>query len=103
MSLRALNQRWLHPVSQTLMILGIAALYQPWSFFLHRHGVTMILVGLIGFMITSKILPEEKPEEETLESTREGATDDPHRVARCAEVVRQQPGYQGSQPGHRRQ
>jgi hypothetical protein len=72
MSFRAFNQRWLHPASQTLMILGIAALCQPWSFFLHRYGVTMILIGLIGFMITSKIPPEEKPEAETLESTHEG-------------------------------
>ena len=43
------------------MILGIAALCQPWSFFLHRYGMTMILVGLIGFMITSKISQRRSP------------------------------------------
>lgn len=42
------------------MIFGIIALCQPWIFFLHRYGVTMIIVGLIAFMITSKIAPEDK-------------------------------------------
>lgn len=60
MSFRAINQKYLEPGSQVLMVLGIIALCQPWSFFLHRYGVTMILIGLIGFMITGKIAPEEK-------------------------------------------
>jgi hypothetical protein len=72
MSFRALNQRWLHPAFQTLMIFGIVALCQPWSFFLHRYGVTLILIGLVGFMITSKIPPEEKAEEDALEVGHEG-------------------------------
>ncbi len=63
MSFRAFNERWLHPAMQTLMIFGIVALCQPWNFFLHRYGVTMIIVGLIGFMITGKIPPEGEPEE----------------------------------------
>jgi hypothetical protein len=62
MSFRAFNQRWLHPGLQTLMILGIIALCQPWNFFLHRYGVTMTLVGLVGFLVTSKIPPEGKPQ-----------------------------------------
>lgn len=57
MSFRAFNQRWLHPAMQGLMIFGIIALCQPWSFFLHRYGVTLILIGLVGFMITGKIGP----------------------------------------------
>ncbi|MBB2974212.1 hypothetical protein [Mesorhizobium sp. RMAD-H1] len=60
MSFRTLNERWLHPVSQALMIFGIVALCQPWSFFLHRYGVTLILIGLVGFLITSKIAPASK-------------------------------------------
>ena len=60
MSFRAVNQKYFEPGSQWLMILGMIALCQPWSLFLHRYGVTMILVGLIGFMITGKIVPEEK-------------------------------------------
>jgi hypothetical protein len=60
MSFRAINQKYLHPGSQLLMVLGIIALCQPWNFFLHRYGVTMILIGLVGFMITGKIAPEEE-------------------------------------------
>ena len=61
MSLRALNQRWLIPVAQTVMILGIVALCQPWVEVLHRYGMTIIIVGLVSFMITTKIpAPEAK-------------------------------------------
>ena len=34
------------------MVLGIVALCQPWNFFLHRYGVTIIIVGLLTFMFT---------------------------------------------------
>ena len=61
MSFRAFNHRWLHPFTQALMILGIIALCQPWNLFLHRYGITVILVGLVGFMITGKIPPPEAP------------------------------------------
>jgi hypothetical protein len=60
MSFRAVNRKYLEPGSQWLMILGMVALCQPWNLFLHRYGVTMILVGLVAFMITGKIAPEEK-------------------------------------------
>ncbi len=55
MSFRAINQRWLIPAAQTLMILGIIALCQPWVEPLHRYGLTIIIVGLVSFMITTKI------------------------------------------------
>ena len=57
MSFREFNQRWLHPFTQGLMIFGIVALCQPWNLLLHRYGVTLILIGLAGFMITGKIGP----------------------------------------------
>ena len=38
-------------IFQWVMVLGIVALLQPWSLFLHRYGVTITLVGLIGFSI----------------------------------------------------
>ncbi len=60
MSFRAINQKYLEPGSQWLMILGMVALCQPWSLFLHRYGLTMILVGLVAFMVTGKITPEEE-------------------------------------------
>ena len=63
MTFRALNQKYLEPGSQLLMILGIIALCQPWNFFLHRYGLTMTLVGLIAFMVTTKIPREEKQDE----------------------------------------
>jgi hypothetical protein len=63
MSLRRLNAKYLAPGAQTLMILGIVALCQPWSLFLHRYGVTVTLIGLVAFMITSKISPEAEPRE----------------------------------------
>ena len=55
MSFRALNQRWLIPLAQSLMVAGIVALCQPWVEVLHRYGVTVILIGLVGFMVTTKI------------------------------------------------
>ena len=66
MTFRALNQKYLEPGSQLLMILGIIALCQPWNFFLHRYGLTMTLVGLIAFMVTTKIPREEKHDEGSL-------------------------------------
>lgn len=60
MSFREINRRFLEPGSMWLMILGIVALCQPWNLFLHRYGVTIILIGLVGFLITSHIGPEKK-------------------------------------------
>lgn len=63
MNFRTLNQRYLEPGAQLLMIFGIVALCQPWNLFLHRYGLTLTLIGLIGFMITSKIAPEGAKDE----------------------------------------
>jgi len=60
MSFRAINQKYLEPGSQVLMVLGIVALCQPWNLLLHSYGLTIILIGLIGFNITSKIAPDEQ-------------------------------------------
>ena len=57
MSFRAINQKYLEPGSQILMVLGIIALCQPWIDWLHSYGVTIILIGLIGFNVFSKIKP----------------------------------------------
>ena len=40
-----------------LMVLGIVFLCQPWSRFLHVYGLSVTLVGLVGFSIFSKIKP----------------------------------------------
>ncbi|MBY5460691.1 hypothetical protein EHI47_07935 [Rhizobium leguminosarum] len=63
MTFRALNQKYLEPGSQYLMIFGIIALCQPWNLFLHRYGMTMTLVGLIAFMVTTKIPRDAQPDE----------------------------------------
>ncbi|MCA2406567.1 hypothetical protein GYN07_27435 (plasmid) [Rhizobium leguminosarum bv. viciae 248] len=63
MTFRALNQKYIEPASQYLMILGIIALCQPWNLFLHRYGMTMTLVGLIAFMVTTKIPRDAQPDE----------------------------------------
>ena len=55
MSVRETNQRFLIPIAQSVMIFGIVALCQPWVETLHRYGVTIILIGLVSFMVTTKI------------------------------------------------
>ncbi len=55
MSFRQTNQRLLIPLAQGLMIFGIIALCQPWVEILHRYGITLTLIGLVGFMVTTKI------------------------------------------------
>ena len=62
MSFRAINEKYLEPGAQFLMILGIVALCQPWNMLLHRYGVTLTLIGLVDFMITTKVPREEKDE-----------------------------------------
>ena len=57
MTFRQLSARWLEPAAQWVMVLGIIALVQPWSFFLHRYGVTIVLIGLAGFIVFSHIKP----------------------------------------------
>jgi len=42
------------------MVLGVIALCQPVSLFLHEYGVAIVLLGLIGFNIFSKVKPPEK-------------------------------------------
>jgi hypothetical protein len=65
MSFRAINEKYLEPGAQFLMIFGIIALCQPWNMFLHRYGLTLTLIGLVGFMITTKIPRDEKADENT--------------------------------------
>ncbi|AKI01883.1 hypothetical protein IMCC20628_03190 [Hoeflea sp. IMCC20628] len=69
MSFRSINQRFLAPAAQSLMIFGIISLCQPWSLFLHQYGVTLTLIGLITFMITSKIAPDPEPEESFIDES----------------------------------
>lgn len=53
----------LQRLAEIVMVLGIIALCQPWHNFLHRYGVTIILVGLVTFMFTNwfgaKVVPDD--------------------------------------------
>lgn len=62
MNFRELSARVLEPFSMYTMIIGIVALCQPWIEVLHRYGVTITLIGLIGFAVFShvKSLPKEE-------------------------------------------
>jgi hypothetical protein len=62
MTFRQLSAKYLEPGFMWLMVAGIAALCQPWSQILHVYGVTVTLIGLVGFSIFSKIKP--LPEDE---------------------------------------
>ena len=57
MSFRELSNRVLEPLSMWVMVFGIIALCQPWVEILHRYGVTIILAGLVGFIVFSHIKP----------------------------------------------
>jgi len=58
MKFAEISSRYLEPISMWLMIAGIIALCQPWIMVLHSYGVTIMLVGLVGFTIFSKFRPE---------------------------------------------
>jgi len=62
MSFRELSARYIEPGSIVLMVAGIIALCQPWHHGLHSYGVTITLVGLVGFNIAAHVPPPEKKE-----------------------------------------
>lgn len=64
MTFRQINEKYIVPGAQTLMILGIVALCQPWNLFFHRYGLTIILVGLVGFIVFSHFEPEPEAEDD---------------------------------------
>jgi len=66
MTFRQLSARYLEPCSIWVMVLGIVFLCQPWSRFLHVHGATVTLVGLVGFSIFSKIKPRPEDDQERI-------------------------------------
>ena len=63
MSLRDFNHPYVQRAAEIVMALGIVALCQPWNLFLHRYGLTIVLVGLVGFMVTGWIGPMPDPQE----------------------------------------
>ena len=54
----------LQRAAEIVMVLGIVALCQPWSLFLHRYGLTIVIVGLVTFMCTNWFgKPDVAPED----------------------------------------
>ena len=60
----------LQRTAEIVMVLGIVALCQPWNLFLHRYGLTVVIVGLVTFMLTGWFGKPDAGKEET-----EGAFD----------------------------
>ena len=58
------HARRLETVSQWLMVLGIIALCQPWIEVAHRYGVTIILIGLVGFLVFTKVPSPQHSEDQ---------------------------------------
>lgn len=54
----------LQRIAEIVMVVGIVALCQPWNLFLHRYGLTIVIVGLVTFMLTGWFgsKPEDAPE-----------------------------------------
>ena len=61
---RLLSVKYLEPISMWVIIFGIVSLCQPWFLTLHVYGFSIILIGLVGFIVFSHIkpLPEEEAE-----------------------------------------
>ena len=57
MSFRQMSVKYFEPASIWVMVLGIVALCQPINLALHSFGLTIILIGLVGFNVFSKIKP----------------------------------------------
>jgi hypothetical protein len=64
MTLRQMNAKYYEPAAQWTMILGVIFLCQPWVEVLHRYGLTIIVIGLVAFLITSHIPPEPEADVE---------------------------------------
>ena len=55
MTFRQMNAKWFEPIAQWTMIGGVIFLCQPWIEVLHRYGLTIIILGLVCFLILSLI------------------------------------------------
>ncbi len=64
MTFREMNAKWFEPASQWIMISGLIFLCQPWIEILHRYGLSITILGLIGFLVTSHIPPEPEVEDD---------------------------------------
>ncbi|HEY5818248.1 MAG TPA: hypothetical protein VIU14_07585 [Mesorhizobium sp.] len=61
----------LQRIAEIVMVVGIICLCQPWNLFLHRYGLTVVIVGLLTFMFTGWFGAPE-PERDADASKEEG-------------------------------
>jgi hypothetical protein len=54
---KEVSAKYLEPASIWTMVIGIVALCQPLNLTLHSYGVAIILLGLVGFNVFSRIKP----------------------------------------------
>ena len=78
MTFRRINHRYIEPVAQWTMILGIVALCQPWIKWLHEWSVTIMLVGLVAFIVSIHIPPPVEEDEEELAARPAGGKGGSH-------------------------
>jgi hypothetical protein len=64
MTFRQMNAKYFEPIAQWTMIAGLVFLCQPWVEVLHRYGLTVVILGLIGFLIAAHIPPEPEVEDD---------------------------------------
>jgi hypothetical protein len=64
MTFREANQKYYEPIAQWTMIGGLIFLCQPWVEVFHRYGLTIVLIGLVCFIVASHIPPEPEVEDE---------------------------------------
>lgn len=64
MTFRETNSKLLEPIAQWVMIGGLVCLCQPWIELLHRYGLTITILGLIAFLVTTHIPPEPEAEDD---------------------------------------
>jgi hypothetical protein len=61
---RQLSVKYFEPISMWVIIFGIFCLCQPWVLLLHVYGFSIILIGLVGFIVFSHIKPLPETEDE---------------------------------------
>lgn len=61
---RQLSVKYFEPISMWVIIFGIFSLCQPWFLLLHVYGFSIILIGLVGFIVFSHIKPLPVDKEE---------------------------------------
>ena len=60
-----ISSQKLQRIAEIVMVLGIVFLCQPWVEFLHRYGLSVIIVGLLTFIFTcwfgsSEVIDDDK-------------------------------------------